>query len=593
MSEQIRIRISLRVWLLLVVTCLVWPGWSRAQENAAANQSSSDNPPSRVARISYLKGNVSFLRAGLSEWSEVALNFPATTGDRIYTDKGGRAELEVGPFAVRLGSTTDLTITNLSDQIMQLGLEQGTLRLSIYRLDNGDSVEVDTPNGSLTVLDPGNYRIDTEVDGSQTVVSVNRGRLEVTGSGVDQTLEAGQAARLTGSDPIQVESIPMPAPDSFDAWSEERDRRLRNSNSTKYVSPSTPGFEDLDEYGHWTEVGEYGPVWYPPVAVGWVPYRFGHWAWVDPWGWTWVEDEPWGFCPFHFGRWVLIGAVWGWIPGPIVVTPVYAPGLVAFLGGPGFSIGVGVDLVGWFPLGPHEPFFPWYHYSRSYLNVVNITNIRNVTNITNITNVTNINNIHYQYQNVATTAVPKNVFSNGQPVARQAVHLTPQQLAKAQVTPHPPVNPSPRAAAPGKLVPPPPVRPQPRVANRSSQAAVRPGGSARPQTPAAPSPKTPPNTNTAQRVPPPAGHVAASPPPRLITRATPPPMPPPFTSRREAMVEHPGRPLEPPQLDNLRAGRAAGPMIDREFPPHPAPVVRERPMPRAAPPPPPPSKRPR
>jgi hypothetical protein len=178
-------------------------------------------------------------------------------------------------------------------------------------------------------------------------------------------------------------------------------------------------------------------------------------------------------------------------------------------------------------------------------------------------------------------------------VARQAVHLTPQQLAKAQVTPHPPVNPSPRAAAPGKLVPPPPVRPQPRVANRSSQAAVRPGGSARPQTPTAPSPKTPPNTNTAQRVPPPAGHVAASPPPRLITRATPPPMPPSFTSRREAMVEHPGRPLEPPQLDNLRAGRAAGPMIDREFPPHPAPVVRERPIPRAAPPPPPPSKHPR
>ena len=94
-------------------------------------------------------------------------------------------------------------------------------------------------------------------------------------------------------------------------------------------------------------------------------------------------------------------------------------------------------------LGFGEPFFPWYHYGGNYLNVVNITNIRNVTNITNITSVTNINNIHYQYQNIATTAVPKNAFSSGQPVARQMVHLTPQQLAKAQVIPHPAVNPSP------------------------------------------------------------------------------------------------------------------------------------------------------
>jgi hypothetical protein len=582
MQEQVTTRRRFCPWVFLVLICMIWPGWSGAQYNTASNQNTSDNPPSRVARLSYLKGNVSFLRAGMTQWSQAAMNFPATTGDRIYTDEGARAELEVGPFAVRMASKTDLTITNLSDQIMQLGLQQGTLRLSIYKLDNGDSVEVDTPNGALTVLDPGNYRVDTDADGNSTVVTVNRGRLEITGGGVDQTLEAGTAARLTGSDSIQVESIPIPLPDSFDAWSEERDRRLRDSGSAKYVSSSTPGFEDLDEYGHWSEVVDYGPVWYPPVAVGWVPYRVGHWAWVDPWGWSWVEDEPWGFCSFHFGRWAFIGAAWGWIPGPIIAAPVYAPGLVAFLGGPGFSIGVGVGLVGWFPLGPREPFFPWYHYGGNYLNVVNITNIRNVTNITNITNVTNTNNIHYQYQNIATTAVSKNAFSSGQPVARQMVHLTPQQLAKAQVIPHPAVNPSPRAAAPGKPVETPPVRSHPLVANRANQAAMRPASDAKLPSPASTRPNTQPRANTAQRVPPPRHPVTTSP-PRLITRATPPPMPPSFASTREAMMEHPGRPLEPPQLDNLRAGRPAGPMIDRESPPHPFPVVRERPMPRPPP----------
>src|SRR5438270_480635 len=43
--------------------------------------------------------------------------------------------------------------------------------------------------------------------------------------------------------------------------------------------------------------------------------------------------------------------------------------------------------------------------------------------------------------------------------------------------------------------------------------------------------------------------------------------------------ESPGRPLEPPQLEDLRVGRAVGPMHDREFPPHVAPVIPERPVP--------------
>ena len=251
--------------------------------------------------------------------------------------------------------------------------------------------EVDTPNGALTTQ-PGSYRVDTASDGSSTLVTVNRGSLEITGGGISQTLQEGEAAKLIGQNPINVESVPMLEPDDFDRWCEQRDKHLSSSRSGKYVSPDIPGYDDLDDYGSWQDNADYGPVWFPAgVAVGWVPYRFGHWAWVVPWGWTWIEDEPWGFCPFHFGRWVHIGVAWGWVPGPIAVAPlfpVYAPAFVAFLGGPGFSVGFelgGVGLAAWFPLGPGEPFFPWYHWGGDYLRVVNITNVRNVTNITNIT----------------------------------------------------------------------------------------------------------------------------------------------------------------------------------------------------------------
>jgi hypothetical protein len=578
-------RISIFVEACVLLAALFWSAPAGAQV---------ENPPARAVRISYLKGKVSFQPAGQDVWSHAALNFTVTAGDRIYTDKGARAELEVGPYTVRLSDQTDLIVTNLNDQLMQLGLEQGTLRISVYELPSGNTVEVDTPNSALTVLEPGTYRADVDPDGNRTIVSVNSGRLEITGEGVSQTLETGQAVRITGQNPVHIDSIPMPNLDSFDQWSEKRDQRWASSISAKYVSRGAVGYDDLDEYGHWQEVNEYGPVWYPnDVPPDWVPYRFGHWAWIDPWGWTWVEDEAWGFCPFHYGRWVFVGSVWGWLPGPYVALPVYAPAFVAFIGGPGFAISIGagpVELAAWFPLGPGEPFFPWYHYSVEYLRLVNVTNIRSVTNI-NITNITNINEVHYAYRNIAATAVPAHVFASGQPVARQVVRLKPEQLARAQVIPHPTVNPTQRAALPGRPVSRPPVRPAPVVAARNAAAGPR-------VRPAPGETRAPPPLVTRHRAPmesggrPPAPVTRApgpspAPPrvehPELFAKTPPPPPRVPFQEQRSYMMEHPGRPLEPQQLENLRAARPPGPMRDAEFPPHIAPVPHERPIPAPIP----------
>lgn len=575
---------------LVVFISLLVVGGSSGQDNLPEqNDNQAESPPGRVARISYLKGSVSFLRGGVNEWSAAALNFPVTTGDRIYTEKGARAELQVGSATARLAGSTDLVVTSLDDRVMQFGLEQGTLRLTVYQLSSGETIEVDTPNGAVTVSAQGTCRVDVDPSGNRSDISVDSGAVEITGGGVSQRVEAGQAVRLTGQNPVQVESIPIPPPDDFDRWSEGRDRRLASSRSREYVSPATPGYDELDSYGHWQVVAEYGPVWFPPVAVGWVPYRWGHWAWIDPWGWTWIEDEPWGFCQFHYGRWAFIGSAWGWVPGPIVPSPVYAPALVAFIGGSTFSVGIGVNLVGWFPLGPEEPFFPWYHYDQEYLRIVNITNIRNVTNITNIINVTNINNVHYAYKSVATTVVPANVLSSGQPVVHNVVRVAPQQLARAQIVPHPPANPTLGAAIPGRPARPPPVRSLPLAAAREGPHVASPSKHPGEREPAGlvarhaapesgavrPIPAVP-----GERPVAPSGHAGGArivEPPRLFTRMPPPPPPTPFVQRRKAMVEHPGRPLEPPQVQNLRVGRPVGPMRDVEFPPHPAPVARAAP----------------
>src|SRR6202011_5172879 len=112
--------------------------------------------------------------------------------------------------------------------------------------------------------------------------------------------------------------------------------------AARYVSRELPGYEDLDDYGDWRPNPEYGTVWMPRVEAGWAPYHYGHWRWIEPWGWTWIDDQPWGFAPFHYGRWAYIGNRWGWVPGTVIVRPVYAPALVTFIGGAGWSLALSV-----------------------------------------------------------------------------------------------------------------------------------------------------------------------------------------------------------------------------------------------------------
>src|SRR5579863_2670812 len=65
-----------------------------------------DDPPSRVARLSYTNGEVSFSPAGTDDWVAAVVNRPMTTGDKLWTDNGARAELHIGSAAIRLSGQT-------------------------------------------------------------------------------------------------------------------------------------------------------------------------------------------------------------------------------------------------------------------------------------------------------------------------------------------------------------------------------------------------------------------------------------------------------------------------------------------------------
>ena len=448
-NQSFKLSAFFAVIISAVLVSLTFPSRGAAQEQ---EQEQGQDPPSRVARMNFAQGSVSFQPGGEGDWVTAVPNRPLTTGDNLWADRGSRAELHVGSTALRIGSETSLTFLNLDDRVLQLRLAQGSLILVVRHIDDGDTFEVDTPNLTFTPERTGEYRIDVDPQGNQTVTTVWRGRGEAAGGGNSYTVVAGQQARFSGNEQLSYDIEQIQRPDDFSNWAFERDRREEHSESANYISPEVTGCEDLDDYGHWRYVAGYGNVWAPAaVPVGWAPYRYGHWAWVAPWGWTWVEDEPWGFAPFHYGRWAYAPAGWFWVPGPVVVRPVYAPALVAFVGGPGFGVAVVTGgPVGWFPLAPGEVYVPPYRGSRTYINNVNITNTNvNITKVTNVYNTTIINNnttvnrVTYVNQRVpnAVTAVSRETFVNARPVARNLAQVNAKEVAEAPVVHQAPVQP--------------------------------------------------------------------------------------------------------------------------------------------------------
>lgn len=406
--------------------------------SAQAVRADDGDPPTRVARISYTDGQVSFQPGGQGDWGTAQRNATVTIGDKIWADKDSRAELQAGQAAIHVASMTALSFLNLDENTIQMRVAEGSINFRVRELREGEVYEVDTPNLAFTVKEAGAFRVDVSEDGESTRVTVIRGSGEVSAGGQTYPIQAGERGEFNGSQDIRYNVSPAPSPDSFDQWAESRDLKEDNSTTAKYVSRDTVGYSDLDDNGTWSEEPEYGHVWYPTVvSAGWAPYSYGYWSYVGPWGWTWVDYAPWGYAPFHYGRWAYIGGRWGWCPGPYYAHPYWGPAFVGFYGGHGWGVGFGFGFgggVGWFPLGFGEPFHPWYNHSYAYAHNINIYNTR-ITNV-NAMNAINHGNFNYAYAHNAraVTVMSHSNFVSGAAVNRSAFHITDASLRGAQVT---------------------------------------------------------------------------------------------------------------------------------------------------------------
>jgi FecR protein len=408
--------------------CLVW-GAAYAQDS----QPYEADPPSRAARLSFISGDVSLQPAGEQDWAPALINRPLTTGDKLWTEHGARAEIYVGPAAVRLDSDTGFSFLNVDDDSIQMRMTAGVVNVSVPTLEGHEQIEIDTPNVAISLLRAGSYRIEVNDAGDSTVVKVSDGAAQATGSSQDLVVHAQQAVTFTGVDDLVVQTRTLDAPDDFDSWSLERDRRdvqASTSRTAEYVAPDVTGYQDLDANGTWNSEPEYGYVWTPShVSVGWAPYSFGRWVWVSPWGYTWIDNAPWGYAPFHYGRWAHVRNRWCWVPGPRHVRAVYAPALVGWVGSPGLN-------VSWFPLGPREVYMPRHRYSRHYVERVNVSNT--IVNRMFISQAYENHGANINYRNRGApggvTSAPRGTFTTAGRIAGRVVRSNDPGTAHAPVS---------------------------------------------------------------------------------------------------------------------------------------------------------------
>jgi hypothetical protein len=430
------------------------PGAEQPGAEQAGEQGT--DPPALAGRLAEITGSVSFHDAGETQWSAATQNYPVTNGSAFWTEPGAQARLEIADDRLVMDGSTELDVNALDQSQMSVTEAQGAIFLQLNSLPSGQTVTITTPRGAVQITATGRYEVVAGDTNDATTITVVEGAAHVSGTNLAVDIGPQQTATIAGSDTLQgsVEAMQQ------DTFLQSMLRLPAKPHFAAAIPPQVQymtGSEDLQTYGSFARNAQYGQVWYPrDVGRNWAPYRDGHWAYVQPWGWTWVDNARWGFAPFHYGRWVQVDDRWGWVAGgggdvdAQSPYPVYSPALVSFVGvgaaglasvAIGFGAGDGGYAPAWIPLGPREPYYPWYHCRPDYFSRINnpygvprAIIERGPTYNTNITNVRVINNTRTNIfiNQRAATVIPAAAFARGASVAALGRPLPERALVDAR-----------------------------------------------------------------------------------------------------------------------------------------------------------------
>src|SRR5262249_25383365 len=162
-----------------------------------------------------------------------------------------------------LGMNSQANIANLTKRNIQIQLNQGIANYTVIK-DGDAEPEIDTPNVSVHPSHhDGVFRIEVRPDGD-TIVIVRKGEAQISTPQGSTEVRQGNMATIRGtSTDAQYKVTNAPDRDDWDRWNSDRDRMIHNAQSWHHTNRYYTGSEDLDAYGRWQNVPDYGDVWIP------------------------------------------------------------------------------------------------------------------------------------------------------------------------------------------------------------------------------------------------------------------------------------------------------------------------------------------
>jgi hypothetical protein len=335
-------------------------------------------------RISLVEGDVQIKTPDADDWGYASINTPVAEGDQVWVPQGGRAELQLNTGTyVRLDHNSALQILSMDKDSSQFYLSQGHAYF-FFDAPRGSVIQIDTPDASTRAFDRAIFRIDMSNQYQYTDVAVYKGYVETENEVGKARINAGQMVLSLGPN-TNAEVAPLGPSDEWERWNKMRNDNIfaRRDGGNRYLPAELRTYSsDLDNYGRWVQVPDYGYVWTPTiVGSSWSPYRDGRWIWMGG-NYVWVAYEPWGWAPYHYGRWsFIINIGWFWVP-PVASEVYWSPGYVGWVRT--------ADYVAWVPLAPGETYYGRGDHGRNSVNISNV-NIKQV-NITNVYKNVYVNN---------------------------------------------------------------------------------------------------------------------------------------------------------------------------------------------------------
>src|SRR5687767_12664582 len=212
-------------WAVLLITVL----FSGTGVFASETDDYIPEVTDRVARISFIRGDVQIRRADTQDWEVAVLNLPIVEGDELATDGNGRFEIQFNNHThLRVAENSQIKIVGLKDEGIAISVPLGTVSLHALEFDGGSFFEIDAPRTTVSIQKAGIYRVEAGVPDSLEVFvsATDGGEARVYSSDAGFTIKNGRRATVFVAGNRSGEWDMADASqfiDEFDKWTFERD----------------------------------------------------------------------------------------------------------------------------------------------------------------------------------------------------------------------------------------------------------------------------------------------------------------------------------------------------------------------------------